>query len=339
MKIEVSSPSNIALVKYWGKHGQQLPLNPSVSFTLSAAKSITEIDWQEADAFGFQFSFEGQAKPAFEPKLQAFFERIAHLAPELKQVQLRINSRNTFPHSSGIASSASAFSALAIGIAEGLRHLRHEEGIDIHLASEMARLGSGSACRSVFPQAAFWGAHAGVPASTDLAAIGVADQLHPVFKSYRDTILLVDEGVKSVSSTAGHALMNGHVFGAARIDQAFAHSLQMLHILEQGDLEAFVHMVELEALTLHALMMSAVQPYLLMRPGTVGIIEEVRRFRHETGEPVAFTLDAGANVHLLFPEQAEQRVNNWVEEVLSAYCGKRYLCDRVGDGPTWKSSV
>lgn len=339
MKIEISSPSNIALVKYWGKHGQQLPLNPSLSFTLSEAQSITQMEWKAAEKFGFQFSFEGKPKAAFEPKLQAFFERIAHLSPELKNFHLNIASHNTFPHSSGIASSASAFSALAVGIAEGLRQLRGEEEMDLSLASEMARLGSGSACRSVFPKAAFWGAHPEIPGSSDLRAIGMAVELHPVFQQYRDTILLVDEGVKSVSSTAGHALMNGHIFGQARIEQAFAHSLRMLHILQTGDLEAFVDLLELEALTLHALMMSASQPYLLMRPGTVGIIEEVRRFRQETGEPVAFTLDAGANVHLLFPQSAEQRVNKWVEEVLSAYCGKRYLCDQVGDGPTWKSSV
>jgi diphosphomevalonate decarboxylase len=76
-----------------------------------------------------------------------------------------------------------------------------------------------------------------------------------------------------------------------------------------------------------------------MRPGTVAIIEEVRAFRRDTETPVCFTLDAGANVHLLYPENVEQKVNTWVNEVLSAYCNKRYLCDQVGNGPRWKSSV
>lgn len=339
MIIESESPSNIALVKYWGKHGLQLPLNPSVSFTLEKAKSITKVEWVDSETFGFNFSFEGGAKPSFEPKLQKFFERISELAPELEHAHLKIDSSNTFPHSSGIASSASAFSALAIAIAEGLRVKRGEQDIDITLASKMARLGSGSACRSVFPKLGFWGEHKDVKGSSNHFAIDVSAYMHPVFQTYRDTILLVDEGVKSVSSTAGHALMEKHVFRKNRIDQAFDNAQQMMNILSKGELNDFVDLVEREALTLHALMMSAQQPYLLMRPGTVAIIEEVRAFRRDTETPVCFTLDAGANVHLLYPENVEQKVNTWVNEVLSAYCNKRYLCDQVGNGPRWKSSV
>jgi diphosphomevalonate decarboxylase len=228
---------------------------------------------------------------------------------------------------------------LSIGIAEAVRNIRDQEKIDLNLASEMARLGSGSACRSIFPYASFWGKHTEVAGSSDEYGIDVSGNLHLVFKDYKDTILLVDEGVKSVSSTAGHALMNDHIFGQARIDQAFDHSKEMMRILNSGDLDAFVHLVELEALTLHALMMSASHPYLLMRPGTVAVIEEVQRFRSETNIPVCFTLDAGANVHLLFPASEEQKVNNWVERVLSSHCRDRYLCDAIGGGPRWKTSV
>ena len=136
MIVQAESPSNIALVKYWGKHGVQLPLNPSVSFTLSEAKSITEIQLEESDSFGFSFSFECHPKPEFEPKLSKFFDRVDHLIPELRGFSLKIDSRNTFPHSSGIASSASAFSALSIALAEAIRSIRQEEQIDLKLASD-----------------------------------------------------------------------------------------------------------------------------------------------------------------------------------------------------------
>jgi diphosphomevalonate decarboxylase len=333
MKIEAVCPSNIALVKYWGKEGVQLPMNPSVSLTLSESKTITELAWKESQNPSFSFLFEGEKKPGFEPKIQQFLERIAHLAPELQGLELEISSRNTFPHSSGIASSASAFGALSLAIAHLLSSLRNESELDRSLASEMARLGSGSACRSLFPIVGLWGKHPAIEHSSNQFAIGLADKTHPIFKSYKDYILLIDEGVKSVSSTAGHNLMNGHPFAEARKKQAFEHCLRMTEILESGDLDEFIRLTELEALTLHALMLSASTPYLLMRPNTVAVLEEVKAFRDETKIPICFTLDAGANVHLLFPDSQEQNIDLWVNDLARKYSANaKYLCDTVGTG-------
>ena len=89
------APSNIALVKYWGKHGVQLPKNPSVSFTLSTACTTTTVAFQPKateDKVSFELLFEGQAAPAFHPKLAAFFERITPYVPFLKQHQLHITN-------------------------------------------------------------------------------------------------------------------------------------------------------------------------------------------------------------------------------------------------------
>ena len=339
MRTQAESPSNIALVKYWGKHGLQLPLNPSVSFTLSHSTSRTRIHWKEAPEFGYSFRFHGKEQKAFTPKLDAFFERIMESAPELSTQQLEIESENSFPHSSGIASSASAFSALSLAIEEGIRQLRNKPQVDLNRASEWSRLGSGSACRSLFPKAAVWGAHPNIEGSSDIRGLDVSQRLHPVFKDFHDVILLIDEGVKSVSSTAGHALMDRHVFGKARIQQAFDHVEEMMDILSTGDLQRFIELVELEALTLHALMMSASDPYLLMRPGTLAAIESVRQFRKETDTNICFTLDAGANLHLLFPAASEQKVMPWVENELSMLSNGRYICDRVGNGPKWSSTL
>ena len=112
-----------------------------------------------------------------------------------------------------------------------------------------------------------------------------------------------------------------------------------MDILSTGDLQRFIQLVELEALTLHALMMSASDPYLLMRPGTVAAIESVRQFRKETDSHICFTLDAGANLHLLFPAASEQKVMPWVENELSKLSNGRYICDRVGNGPQWSSAI
>ena len=110
-----SAPSNIALVKYWGKKANQIPANPSVSFTLNTCKTITQLSFQtkaNQDSFSFDLLFEGKPKEDFKPKIQKFFERIAVYCPYLKQYHFTIDTQNTFPHSSGIASSASGMAAL-----------------------------------------------------------------------------------------------------------------------------------------------------------------------------------------------------------------------------------
>ncbi len=118
--IHWQSPSNIAIVKYWGKHGQQLPRNPSISFTLQAAYTETELSYVPRETAGeeisLDFFFEGQAQPAFAQKIVKFLGALAteEILPFLTQFHLTIHSANSFPHSAGIASSASSMSALAL---------------------------------------------------------------------------------------------------------------------------------------------------------------------------------------------------------------------------------
>ena len=119
-KVIASCPSNIALIKYWGKKQKQIPANPSLSFTLKEAKTQTSIHFVASESknkeVNFEFYFEGKRKESFEPKLATFFRMIQDYCPYLLEVNIRIESQNTFPHSSGIASSASAMAAMASGI-------------------------------------------------------------------------------------------------------------------------------------------------------------------------------------------------------------------------------
>ena len=115
------APSNIALVKYWGKYGEQLPeKNPSISFTFSQCFTNTEVSFSEREPGGvaFDFLFDQKKQPEFYPKIQKFMERITPYFPALKRHHLSISSHNSFPHSSGIASSASAMAALALCIVD-----------------------------------------------------------------------------------------------------------------------------------------------------------------------------------------------------------------------------
>lgn len=112
-----SSPSNIALVKYWGKKTNQIPENPSISFTLDHCKTITTLSYsakQTQEKFAFEVYLDGEKKDDFKPKIATFFKRVENYLPFLKNFHFKIETSNTFPHSSGIASSASGMSALAL---------------------------------------------------------------------------------------------------------------------------------------------------------------------------------------------------------------------------------
>lgn len=338
-----SSPSNIAIVKYWGKREGQLPANASLSFTLDACRTDTvlEIRPRPQDSapqgkYCLSVFLDGMPAPAFEPKILQFFDRIAPYAPYLEKYAFHLRTSNTFPHSSGIASSASGMSALAACLTDfesSCGAAPYSEAEFRRRASFYARLGSGSAARSIYGGAVLWGRCDGIADSSDLYALALPErEVHPVFRDFCDTVLLIEQGVKSVSSSAGHALMNGHPYAPARFAQAQRRVERLLGILRAGDVEAFGTLAESEALTLHAMMMTARPAYILFRARTVATVEKVMQVRRETGLPVYFTLDAGANVHLLYPACARTAVRDFIDRELFPLCGGRMIHDGVGAG-------
>ncbi|MDO1501573.1 diphosphomevalonate decarboxylase [Winogradskyella maritima] len=334
-RVKWASPSNIALIKYWGKREQQIPENPSISFTLSECKTITEVSFskKEGNNFSFDVIFEGVKNEAFKPKIQTFFERIEPYMPFLRDYHFTIETSNTFPHSSGIASSASGMSALALCLMEIAKDLGIVEQDFNQKASFLARLGSGSACRSVEGPLVVWGENDTVSNSSNLFGVKYEAEVHSNFKNYRDTILLVDKGEKQVSSTVGHKLMFGHPFAQERFQQAHKNLADLDKVLQSGDLSEFNKIVESEALTLHAMMMTSMPYFILMKPNTLEIINKIWQFREETGSKVCFTLDAGANVHVLYPDAEADKVLDFIKTQLVAYCQNgHYICDTVGFG-------
>ena len=332
-KVGWSSPSNIALVKYWGKRGKQLPQNPSISFTLSECRSETFVTYEKSDRLGFTFYFEGLEKPAFGAKIEKFLLDNQAFFPFISQLNLKVESRNTFPHSSGIASSASSMSAFVMCLMDIENQIVGKQS-DFQKASCFSRLASGSASRSVFPKMALWGATPCFEGSSDDYAVPLENEIHPVFKTFCDSILIVSGDTKSVSSRAGHALMEGNPYAPARYAQANENIKNLLAALKSGDLDTFINITESEALQLHALMMCSNPSYILMKPNTLNLIDKIRSFREETKIPLCFTLDAGPNVHLLYPESEAEKVEAYIKNVLVDYCDQnRWIADRVGDGP------
>ena len=333
-----SSPSNIALVKYWGKRENQIPENPSVSFTLDACKTTTTLSFsskEDHSNFDFDVYLDGQLKEDFKPKIETFFKRIEIYLPFLKTFHFKIETVNTFPHSSGIASSASGISALALCLMSIEKQLNSSlsELEFTQKASFLARLGSGSACRSIEGDVVVWGKHQEINNSSNLFGVKYPFEVHENFKNYHDTILLVDKGEKQVSSTVGHDLMHNHPFAQERFQQAHKNLSKLINVFKEGDLKSFIEIVESEALTLHAMMMTSMPYFILLKPNTLEIISKILAFRKATGLHVCFTLDAGANVHVLYPEREVEQVYDFITNELVAYCQNgHYICDRIGFG-------
>lgn len=338
-KISWKSPSNLAIIKYWGKYGTQFPRNPSISFTLNNAHTISTIKYAKragkSDHVHLEFKFEGKENPLFKTKLLKFLESIKSHFSFLTEYDLEIESENSFPHSSGIASSASSMSAIALCLCSMERAIEGtlvSEEEFLRKASYIARLGSGSASRSVYPSLAFWGQSEDMDNSSNEFAIPYTKRVDPVFLGFHDDILIVSKKEKSVSSTAGHKLMEGNVFASARYQQANDRMRILLKAMQEGDLERFGKICEDEALTLHALMMCSDPSYVLIEPQTLSLIKEIRNYREETGHPVYFSLDAGPNIHLLYPDHISKDIESWKENVLRGFC-LEILTDHVGKGP------
>lgn len=323
-------PSNIALVKYWGKKENQVPCNASLSMTLQHAFTEMRLRRESKKKTGIELTyyFEGGRNAGFEQRILQYLERHIACFPVLKQYAVQIHSQNSFPHSTGIASSASAFGALVLAL---LSASGYEEDNFMQRASYLSRLASGSACRSIYPDYALWGQLDGVTASSNDYAIAV-EEVHESFLDMRDAILVVDDEPKKVSSSAGHQLMKDHWYARRRFQQADNHCLNMLNVLKTGDFIQFVSIIEREALALHAMMMTSEVYYLLMKPGTIHSIEAIMQFRKESGIPVCFTLDAGPNVHVLYPGGDEEKVNTFLKTELAPGL-KGIIYDHIGKGP------
>lgn len=338
-KVVWRSPSNIALIKYWGKYGMQLPKNASLSMTLSKSYTESSISYALATEEPKRvFLFEGKENDAFAQRIWKFLDSLELIFPFLQQLDLLIESKNSFPHSAGIASSASAMSAVALCLVDMEQELfgtLKTEKEFYRKASYVARLGSGSASRSVYGDFTIWGESPTVEADSDNElALPLSMEVHDHFNELYDTILIVDRGQKEVSSSLGHSLMNQHPYAENRLKQADTHLKSLMEAMKSGDQAAFIKVVESEALSLHALMMSSDPWFILMKPDTLEILQKIKTYREETGHFICFTLDAGPNVHLIYGDQNKEEIEAFINGELKAYCNQgKIIFDGMGKGP------
>ncbi len=149
----------------------------------------------------------------------------------------------------------------------------------------------------------------------------------------KDTILRLDTNEKKISSSVGHSLVDNHLFKQSRIEQATKNTKDIINAMRTGDWSEFGRILEEEALTLHAMMMTSNQSFILLAPKSLTAIEKIRTFREETKLPLFFTIDAGPNIHLIYPQNQEKEIESFIESDLSKLChNNQYIIDECGKG-------
>lgn len=317
-KVKARACSNIALVKYWGKRDVKLnlPAVASISITLDTLYTETSVLFDSALMMD-KLILNGEIAAEKDTiRLSKFLGLIRHKAG-LKDFA-NVDSINNFPTSAGLASSASSFACLALAAsrAAGL-NLSNSE------LSEYARLGSGSAARSVF--GGFVEMKLGQKSDGSDA---VAEQLFP--EDYWDLTVLIaitSEAKKKTGSTDGMEVSRlTSPYYKSWIDSSVIDIKEMRNALKEKDFQKVAEISEFSCLKMHALAIAANPGLIYWNGTTVNLIHRVRVLRNE-GIPVFFTIDAGPQLKAICP--SEYTAN--VESVLSAEKGiKRIIKSRLG---------
>lgn len=339
-KITWRCPSNIALVKYWGKKEAQLPGNPSISMNMENCYTETTVEFEKTVSRSgplARFLFEGKKNPLFEEKVNQYLDTVAKEMPILNSHYLKIHSKNSFPHSSGIASSASAFGSLALCLCSIEKEIKKNEPDDkefLRRASYFARLGSGSASRSVYGGWVLWGETEAISGSSDLYAIPLSDQVHDTFHRYYDAVLLVSSEKKQLDSRSGHELMETNPYKETKAGLGRTNTIELLNALKSGNVISFMNIVENEAAQLHAMFLTSNPGYIFIKPETLQIISKIKKYREASNLEFCFTLDAGPNIHLLYPESIRDKILPFIESELKQFLENgKWIDDKTGEGP------
>jgi diphosphomevalonate decarboxylase len=296
-KASAFASSNIALCKYWGKRDVELnlPVTSSLSISMNHLGACSQISL--SDTATDQIILNDQTmipESIFSLRLVEFLD----LFRPTKDTMFKIYTKTNIPVGAGLASSACGFAATVMALNELFAW-------DLSAAqlSVLARLGSGSACRSIYDGFVLW--HAG----TDMDGMDShAVQLDYTWPDLRIGILLVDGRQKSISSRdAMQASVETCPFYATwpRVVADAIHATE--HALQHKDFWMLGATAEANALAMHAMMMATQPPIIFAQAATLDYMQSVWRARAE-GLGVFFTQDAGPNLKLLFLAKDEARV-------------------------------
>lgn len=321
MKATANAGSNIAFVKYWGvgedKRGIRQPLNPSVSMTLSGARTTTTVEFRPDLKEDVCSLNKSTAPPEAQERIRRVLERIRELAgfPTFA----RVASVNCLPTSAGVASSASGFSALALAAA-------HAAGLPSEPKEvvTLAILGSGSACRSLPGGYVLWSPLGSGRRESRVEQVASEDHWTLV-----DLVAIASRKEKAFSSAQGHLTAGTSPFLQARLTSLKSRIPQVIKAIRERNLASLGKTIEEDALSMHAVMMTSRPALLYWEPATVSLLKKVQTLRDREGLPCYFTIDAGPNVHVITEPEASEPVARELKKVKGV---SEVLCCPTGPG-------
>jgi len=277
---------NIAFIKYWGNRDDRLrlPVNGSISMNLDGLFTRTTVTFNSSKQDSLVINQYAVTGKGLE-RVSSILDLVRGMAKINESAE--VSSKNNFPAGAGIASSAAAFAALALASS-------HAAGLTLSEAqlSRLARRGSGSASRSIPSGFVEWKMGSG---DDDSVAESIAAPEH---WTLTDCIAIVSASHKKTGSTEGHAIAGTSPLQNARVADT-PHRLDICrNAILNKDFESFANIIEHDSDIMHSVMMTSSPPLMYWQAATVGIFHEVRAWR-ASGLPVGYTVDAGANVHVL----------------------------------------
>jgi diphosphomevalonate decarboxylase len=326
-----SAPSNIALLKYWGKQSgrRQIPENSSLSLSLGNYRSTTRVSVagrffplknghpvavpESRPEFSLSLNGRSEIMPA---KMEKFLRNI--LAVYAPDVALHVESYNNFPTACGVASSASGYAAIVGAVADllNLRRFISENELQLWLA-EWSRLGSGSATRSaVLNDEAYSAGFANQFVAWELidpdgaaATEGHLTQthacvVHPKLKVIRHCLLVLDASPKATGSSEGHELTRTSSLQSIRLAHYPLRYQQMCDALSRGDFARVAELSETDAFEMHAVMGTGAVPLHYLTSKTAAALKVFVEERNRSKAAMFWTLDAGPNPHFIFDAEA-----------------------------------
>jgi len=301
-KITARAHSNIAFIKYWGRKNEnlRLPTNGSISMNLSNLFTTTTVEFLPDNPLD-EIIINGEKNELMSNRVIQHLDRIRKWGN--KDIRAKVISSNNFPTGTGLSSSASGFAALTLAATKALGLNLSEKELSI-----LARQGSGSACRSIPDGFVEW----------ERGQKNDDSYAKTIFKAAHwdivDVVVIVSKEKKDVATSEGQKRIDTSVFFKTRLETIDTKIKLCKKYLSEKDFDSFGKLIEMEALELHAIMITSWPALLYWLPATITLMKAVQQWR-KTGLMAYFTVNTGQDVHIICQKKDEQIVEKKIEEL------------------------
>lgn len=297
---QVTMPANIALIKYMGKacHENNRPLHGSLSYTLNDYYSQVKVSVINDKSHRWESLPSPWPIVLSAQQQQRLFNHVDRIGDFFGvKASLLIQSGNAFPSDCGLASSASCFAALTCVVSAAYKQIANRSPMSIEQMAMLSAQGSGSSCRSFFTPWSYW----------DMQG---AKSLTLPYQDLKHMVVIIDTKKKMVSSSKAHRLVDSSLLMQGRAQRATQRLEALVEAIRHDDWTKGFALVWQEFWDMHALFATSNSPFMYIKPDSMAVLSMLISYWDQYGDGPWVTMDAGANVHLLFRSD-QQAMMKW----------------------------